>query len=113
MNYRVDISIPALQDAETGFLWIRQFSRDSAKMWYEGLLEAVFSLEENPQRCSIAKESEFIERELRQLIYGKKTQMYKIYFEIKEEEKVVRVYRIWHTSKESMGKEEAEKGKET
>jgi plasmid stabilization system protein ParE len=113
MNYRVDISIPALQDAETGFLWIRQFSRDAAKMWYEGLLEAVFSLEENPQRGNIAKESEFIERELRQLIYGKKTQMYKIYFEIREAEKIVRVYRIWHTSKESLGKEAAEKGKAT
>jgi plasmid stabilization system protein ParE len=108
MKYRVDISIPALQDAESGFLWIRQFNKESAKIWYEGLLEAVFALEENPQRCNIAKESEFIERELRQLIYGKKTQMYKIYFEIREEEKTVRVYRIWHTSKESLIMEEGE-----
>ena len=111
MTYRVDISIPALQDAEAGFLWIRQFNNDTAKAWYEGLLEAVFSLEQLPYRCPLAPESEILGREVRQLIYGKKNQTYKIFFEIREEEKTVRIYRIWHSSKDWISAEEFNEGK--
>jgi len=111
MTYRVDISIPALQDAEAAFLWIRQFNKETAKAWYEGLLEAIFSLEELPYRCSLAPESELLGREVRQLIYGKKSQTYKVFFEIKEDEKAVRIYRIWHSSKDWISAEEFNEGK--
>jgi plasmid stabilization system protein ParE len=111
MEYRVDISIPALEDAEAAFLWIRQFNKDTAKAWYEGLLEAVFSLEQLPYRCSLAPESEILGREVRQLIYGKRNQTYKIFFEICEEEKAVRIYRVWHSSKDWISAEEFNEGK--
>lgn len=111
MTYRVDISIPALQDAESAFLWIRDFNLDGAKTWYEGLLEAIFSLEDSPHRCSLAPESNLIGREIKQLIYGKRNQNYRIFFEIIENEKVVRIYRIWHSSRNWMTKEDFETGK--
>ncbi len=111
MTYRVDISIPALQDAETAFLWIRDFNLESAKAWYEGLLETVFSLEEFPFRCPTAPESKFLGREIKQLLYGKGSQTYRIFFEVSESEKVVRIYRIWHSSRNWITKEEFEEGK--
>ena len=59
---------PSAQDAEAAFLWIRQFNKETAKAWYEGLLEVIFSLEELPYRCSLAPESKILGREVRQLI---------------------------------------------
>lgn len=111
MAYRVDISIPALQDAETAFLRIRDFNIESAKVWYEGLLKAIFSLEEFPNRCSAAPESKFLGREIKQLLYGKQRRTYRIFFEISEAEKVVRIYRIWHSSRNWMSREDFEEGK--
>jgi plasmid stabilization system protein ParE len=111
MTYRVDISIPALQDAESAFLWIRDFDLESAKSWYEGLLESVFSLEEFPARCPTAPESKFLGREIKQLLYGQGRQTYRIFFEIIENEKAVRIYRIWHSSKDWITKEAFEEGK--
>jgi plasmid stabilization system protein ParE len=111
MEYRVDISIPALQDAESAFLWIRGFNIETAKAWYEGLLKEIFTLEQFPYRCPVAPESRLIGREIRHLIYGKRTQQYRIFFEINEAEKVVRIYRIWHSAKQWITKEEFEEGK--
>ncbi len=111
MTYRIDISVPALQDAESAFLWIRDFNSDTAKAWYEGLLEAIFSLEEFPFRCPTAPESKFLGREIKQLLYGKRSQTYRIFFEVIESEKVVRIYRIWHSSRNWITKEEFEEGK--
>lgn len=110
MTYKVDISIPALQDAETAFLWIRDFNLESARSWYEGLLAAVFSLEQFPRRCPLSPESKFVGREIRQLIYGKRSQTYRIFFEIFEDKKTVRIYRIRHSSRKWMTKEEFEEG---
>ncbi len=87
MTYKVDISIPALQDAEDAFLQIRQFNLEASKSWYEGLLESVFSLEEFPNRCPIAPESEIIGREIRQLLYGKRRQIYRIFLKFLKKKK--------------------------
>jgi len=111
MTYRVDISLPALQDAESAFLWIRDFNLESAKSWYKGLLETIFSLEQFPARCPVAPESKFLGREIKQLLYGTGRRSYRIFFEIRESEKVVRVYRIWHSSRNWLTKEEFEEGK--
>lgn len=111
MTYRVDISIPALEDAESAFLWIRDYNLVGSKIWYEGLLTAIFSLEQSPHRCSIAPETNFIGRKIRQLIYRKRNQTYRIFFEIQENEKVVRIYRIWHSSRNWISKEDFEAGK--
>lgn len=111
MSYRVDISIPALQDAENAFLRIREFNLESSKSWYEGLIESIFSLEKFPNRCPIAPESKILGREIRQFIYGKRRQSYRIFFEVLENEKAVRIYRIWHSSKDFISKEEFDVGK--
>lgn len=111
MAYRVDISIPALQDAESAFLWIRDFNLETAKSWYEGLLEAIFSFEASPHRCPTAPESEMLGREIKQLLYGKRNQTYRIFFEILENEKVVRIYRIRHSSRNWLSKEDFDEGK--
>ena len=107
MAYRIDISSPALVDAEKIFLGIRENSPEKAKDWYEGLLETIYSLENFPKRCVVAIESKEFEIEIRQLLYGKKKQIFRILFTVtkdfENDEDVVLIYRIQHTSRRYLG----------
>ena len=71
MIYLVEISPSALNDAESAFLRLRRDSPDYADQWFNGLLEAIVSLEKFPNRCSPAPESQELGVDLRQLLYGK------------------------------------------
>ncbi len=114
MAYRVDISPSALQDAEDAYFWIKQRSPDSAGEWYEGLLEKIFSLENFPTRCTLAPESADIGMEIRQLLYGKKGQAYRILFGISFDESagedIVRIYRVRHSARKSITMDEIKEG---
>ena len=46
MAYRVDISLSALKDAEDAYLWIARRAPSQAGAWYEGLLKAIYGLEQ-------------------------------------------------------------------
>lgn len=101
MAYRVDISKPASEDVENAFLWIRaNASEEKAVLWFQGLLEAVFSLETHPTRCPLAPESRPFLVEVRQLLYGSRRQQYRILFGLSVDpdtgENVVLIYRIRH-----------------
>lgn len=71
MNYRVLIAPRALSDAEEVYQWIAtvQLAPLNAARWFNGVFEAIATLNEFPQRCSHAPENEFFDREIRQLIY--------------------------------------------
>jgi plasmid stabilization system protein ParE len=115
MEYRVDIAPAALQDAEDAYLWIKaQTSSEVAGEWYEGLLAAIFTLERSPLRCALAPESEDLGREIRQLLYGKRGNQYRVLFGIWWDgatgEDVVRVYRIRHTARRWIRLDEIQEG---
>jgi len=116
MAYRVDISLPALTDAEEAYLWVKYHAPESAGQWYEGLMQAVFSLENFPTRCPISAESEFLGVEIRQFIYGKHGNTYRILFSIGDDpttsEDVVRVWRIWPSSRRQPHVDELKEGAE-
>ncbi|HZP84671.1 MAG TPA: helix-turn-helix domain-containing protein [Chthonomonadaceae bacterium] len=93
MAYRVSISPAALRDAEAGYLWLKeQVSERQATKWYNGLVEAVYSLDTLPLRCPLAAESAELGMALRQLLYGKRSATYRILFALMREgdEEVVR-----------------------
>lgn len=95
-----------MADAENALLWIRTESPDKAAVWFKGLLEAVFSLEQLPERCPIAPESRSFLIEVRQLLYGKRRQQYRILFGISIDpatgEDVVSIYRIRHGAQQHL-----------
>ena len=71
MGFQVDITEPALIDAEEYVLFIREVRKepDAAERWFRGLVQAIYSLEELPERCpSITEQREF-PFEIRQLVY--------------------------------------------
>ena len=70
MAFRVDITDPALIDAEEYVKFIREIrlEPEGADKWFRGLIAAIFSLEESPERCSIIPEADEFQSEIRQLV---------------------------------------------
>ena len=59
-------------------------------------MNAIASLQEKPQRCSLAIENEVFLEEVRQLLYGKSRNRYRVLFTIRED--IVYILFVRHTS---------------
>ena len=53
-TYRVEPTDKALVDAGEAYFWVNEQSEGAALRWYEGLMNALRSLEKNPLRCPVA-----------------------------------------------------------
>jgi plasmid stabilization system protein ParE len=97
LQYEVLITPAALADAEEYVLFIRSDRSQpvAADAWWNGLLQAVFSLENMPQRCPIIPENGHFLEELRHLLYF----FHRIVFSISGSQ--VTVLRIYHASRQS------------
>jgi plasmid stabilization system protein ParE len=104
MTFRVDISPSALKDAENSLLWMEEFAPTFAHQWFNGLLDAIYSLEKFPSRCQLASEAPDIRKEVRQLRYGD----YRILFLVRgsEPDGIVQVLRVRHIAQERLTAEE-------
>ena len=105
MAYQVEIGPSALREAEEAYLYIAQDAPDAAIEWFNSLVDAVYSLEDFPNRCPFAPESSDLDRQIRQLIYGKQSGRYRILFEITGSA-VVRILHIRHGARERISAEE-------
>ncbi len=45
-------------------------SAEVAVAWYDGFIDELYSLEQNPYRCAVAPENSLFEFEVRELLYG-------------------------------------------
>jgi plasmid stabilization system protein ParE len=95
MAYRCELTRWALLDADEAYEWIAQVAPGRAARWYQGLLRAIETLTDNPRRCSLAPEAEDIGQEIRQLLYGRRSGVYRILFVIRDDS-IVRVLAIRH-----------------
>lgn len=98
MTYAVLITPTALAEVQEAYEWLAEQSPPAAERWRAALLDAVQSLETLPTRCSLAPESEWLGREIRQLLHGKRRGVYRILFEIRR--KTVYVLRVRHGARE-------------
>jgi plasmid stabilization system protein ParE len=104
MIYQVSITTLAFRDADNAYQWFRASNEQFANEWFNGLIEAIDTLQQLPSRCALAPESKEFDREIRQLLYKKsKTNCYRIIFGIVESNVII--YRIRHTSQQYLSKE--------
>jgi hypothetical protein len=83
MAFRLEIAPLPLEDLDRISANIRKDgSFENAKRWFNGIIDAIRSLEARPSRCRLAEESEELQAEVRFLLYGKRNRMFKIYFAI-------------------------------
>lgn len=101
MSFRVVIARKAAREIEDQYEWLAERSQTAADRWRDSLLAAVNSLEENPQRCPEAPETEWYGEGLRQLLHGKRRRAHQVLFEIRGD--VVVVLRVRHSAQNLLG----------
>lgn len=104
MIFRVSISPTALADIEAILLSQAEISLEYAAAWLNGLETATASLSEQPLRCSLAYESRAFNLKIRQLLYGKNRDLYRVLFTVEGDE--VRIHHIRHTRQQSLEKDD-------
>ena len=105
-KYHVIIQPEAEQGIKEAYFWLSNDSSRQARSWLEGLYKAILSLEQMPLRCSLALENNFFEEEIRQLIYGKGKNIYRILFTITE--KTVHVIFVRHAAQQPLSPDDDE-----
>lgn len=103
-KYRLIIQPPALEDLDAAYQWIHQQAPQAAARWFNGFVEALNSLTEFPDRCGLAPENDAVEPEIRQLLYGRRSGVYRALFTITGPE--VRVLHIRHAARTTLSKED-------
>ena len=100
MAFQVDITEPALADAEDYVRFIREAGKqpEAAGRWFRGLVRAIYSLEERPERCPVIPEVEDFSFEMRHLIYFS----HRIVFRVERDRNRVVVFRVYHGSRQAL-----------
>ena len=104
MKFQVIIQPPARQDIEAAYLYLRDRAPRAADRWLAGIERAISSLAQMPRRCGLARESVEFDEEIRQLLYGKRANKYRVLFVVRQN--VVRVLHVRHGARDSLTREE-------
>jgi len=105
MAYKVSLTRPAEEDAYAAFERAREVAPVAADKWLRGLFAAIMALADMPARCLVIPEADELGHEVRHLLYGRRTAVYRIIFDIQEESEEgprVRVLRIWHCARDAI-----------
>jgi toxin ParE1/3/4 len=98
MAYVVNTTSRAERDLASLYLEINPEYSDPAWKWYQGLKQAILSLEEHPKRCPMTHERV----NLRHLLYGRKPHSYRVIYRVREKQKQVEVLHIRHGARRKL-----------
>jgi len=76
----VIVELPAQQDIAVARLWIAEYDVEAADRWFDSIYDSIGSLEMFPERCPLAPESRFLNREIREIFHGRRQYKYRILF---------------------------------
>ena len=100
MSHAIVIFPRAMADIRSAVDWRSRQSTSSAARLHAGLLAAIRSLVNNPERCPLADEAADIGLDLRELLYGRRRGVYRILFLI--EGQTVNVLRVRHAAQDRL-----------
>ena len=107
MAFRVEIAPRAFNDLDEIATYIEQQSSfEQAEEWFNGIIAAIRTLEDMPERCRIADESEELGQEIRVLLYGRRNRKYRVYYSIQRGTRstgTVQVFHVRHWARKSLG----------
>lgn len=84
MTFQVEITPIAEAQIEQAYGWYRERNPEFADRWFRALMNAIATLQEKPRRCNLAVEHEIFPEEVRQLLYGKSKNIYRLLFTIRD-----------------------------
>lgn len=98
-RYEVIVTLQAEAAIVSAFEYIAERAPLNADRWLRKLYSCIASLESFPHRCALARESQFFDEELRQLIF----KSHRIVFHIEEGQDIVRVVYFVHGRQLAVG----------
>ena len=84
MVFQVEITPIAASQIDLAYRWYREQNPGFADLWFRGFMNAIATLQKYPQRCALATEHEIFPEEVRQLLYGKSKNRYRVLFTIRD-----------------------------
>jgi len=100
MIYQVKLTTYAKSEVESVYLWHKRYDGSYADSWFRSLMNTIATLQEKPLRCSLARENDDFTEEIRQLIYGKGNNRYRIIFMVEGD--LVYILSVRHGSKSNL-----------
>ena len=97
--FTVVIHQDAVDDLRKAYTFVRKNAPTTVAKWYERLEKHVKTLEHNPERCPIARESKRVFLEVRELHFGRRPNVFRILFTI--DDHTVRVLKIFRAQRRS------------
>ena len=98
MAYRVDLAARAARNLRRIYRTIHAQHIGQSRDWFNGLEQAILSLDEHPARGVAVPEDD----RLRQLLYGNKPHIYRVIYAVDEPRSVVTVLHIRHGAQDAM-----------
>ena len=101
MRYLVRLTDRALRDMEAIYKFIEADSSGAAFAWFNGLAEAIHSLERLPERGSAIPE----DKKLRHQLFGEKPNTYRIIYAVDKRNNAVNVLHIRNGARAALSTE--------
>ena len=111
MPYQVPLADAAKTDANSIYAWVTERAPIRGPEWFEELIECLYSLEELPYRCPLAREAGKSRREIRYLLFGKRKHVYRVLYEVEEACQTVWVLHIRHGALRDLAPDELNRRK--
>jgi plasmid stabilization system protein ParE len=100
-RWNVIVELPAQQDIAEAHLWLAESELEAANRWFDSIYDTIGSLETFPERCPLAPEGRFLNREIREIFHGRRQYKYRILFTVSENE--VHVLHVRHGARLALG----------
>jgi plasmid stabilization system protein ParE len=99
VKYQVIVTPEAQAGIRESFAYIHERSPLNAARWLQALYAGIDTLENLPERCSVAREREYLDEELRQLVF----KSHRVAFTVQKKEKRVYVLYVRHARRRAVG----------
>ena len=96
MAYQVVLAETAKADANQIYDWIVWKASVRGPKWFEELIDCLYSLEQFPYRCPLAREAAESRRAIPCLLFGSRKNVYRILYEVEEARQTVWILHIRH-----------------
>jgi plasmid stabilization system protein ParE len=83
-RYQVIVLPSAECDIGEAYEWLRERDELEAIRWYNRLWDVIATLQNLPERCPLAPESKFFNREVRQILHGHRQHKYRILYTLED-----------------------------
>lgn len=100
MTYRVVLQRLAVADLQDYYDYAARHSPVDADRWLDRFHCALKTLEERPERCSLAREHSKVGVELREFLFGKRPYVFRVLFLTQDDQ--VRILRIRRAQRRSL-----------